>query len=122
MRETIQSIMEFQSKKYQDIEFSLALDIFQESVENYKRAPKRQKLDCVAKVFINACLVMSVEYLTGAQAMEVFNNIATDYGADKDTLELRINKLITKQRKEYERNCHNRVWLGIVRMCKRATC
>lgn len=121
MRETIQSIMEFQSKKYQDIEFSLALDIFQESVENYKRATKRQKLDCVAKVFINACLVMSVEYLTGAQAMEVFNNIATDYGADKDTLELRINKLIKKQRKEYEKNNDNRTWLNLIRMCKRTS-
>lgn len=99
MKETIESIIGLQLTQHEDIDFSKALDIFTDSVENYKRSTKRQRLNCVALVFINACLIMGIDYLTGAQAMEVFNNIATDYGADKDVLEKRINKIIKKQRK-----------------------
>lgn len=118
--ETIQSIIEFETQKYQGIEFSLALDIFQDSVENYKRATKRQKLSCVAKAFINACLVLSIDYLTGSQALEVVNNLSTDLETDKETLEKAINKQMKKERKDYEKNQHNRTWLGLIRMCKRA--
>lgn len=102
--ETIETIMAFELKKYNDIDFHKALDLFTESVEKYKRASKRQKLSCVAQVFIKACLVLGVEYLTGAQCMEVFNNIATDYGADKPDIEKQINKELQKERKEYEKS------------------
>ena len=119
MKETIQSIIEFESKKYEGIEFSLALDIFQQSVENYKVATKRKKLEYVAKTFINACLVASMDALTGAQAFEVFNNLATDLETDKDTLERKINKLMKMERSEYEKNRCNRTWLNLIRMCFR---
>lgn len=102
--ETIETIMAFELKKYNDISFHKALDLFQESVENYKRATKRQKLKYVAQVFIKACIVMNIEYLTGAQCMEIFNNVATDYGADKDIIEKEINKEMKKERKEYEKS------------------
>lgn len=120
MKETIQSIIDFETCKYQGIEFSLALDLFTESVENYKRATRRQKLSCVAKAFINACLVLSMDYLTGAQALEVVNNLSTDLETDKEVLEKAINKQMRKERKDYEKNQHNRTWLGLIRMCKRA--
>lgn len=119
MKETIQSIIEFESKKYEGAEFSLVLDIFQNSVENYKVATKRKKLEYVAKTFINACLVASMDALTGAQAFEVFNNLATDLETDKDTLERKINKLMKKERSEYEKNRGNRTWLNLIRMCFR---
>lgn len=119
MKETIQSIIEFESKKYEGAEFSLVLDIFQNSVENYKVATKRKKLEYVAKTFINACLVASMDALTGAQAFEVFNNLATDLETDKDTLERKINKLMKKERSEYEKNRDNRTWLNLIRLCFR---
>ena len=119
MKETIQSIIEFESKKYEGIEFSLALDIFQQSVENYKVATKRKKLEYVAKTFINACLVASMDALTGAQAFEVFNNLATDLETDKDTLERKINKLMKMERSEYEKNRDTRTWLNLIRLCFR---
>lgn len=119
MKETIQSIIEFESKKYEGAEFSLVLDIFQNSVENYKVATKRKKLEYVAKTFINACLVASMDALTGAQAFEVFNNLATDLETDKDTIERKINKLMKKERSEYEKNRGNRTWLNLIRMCFR---
>lgn len=119
MKETIQSIIEFESKKYEGAEFSLVLDIFQNSVENYKVATKRKKLEYVAKTFINACLVASMDALTGAQAFEVFNNLATDLETDKDTLEKKINKLMKTERSEYEKNRGNRTWLNLIRMCFR---
>lgn len=121
MKETIQSIIEFESKKYEGAEFSLVLDIFQNSVENYKVATKRKKLEYVAKTFINACLVASMDALTGAQAFEVFNNLATDLETDKDTLEKKINKLMKTERSEYEKNRGNRTWLNLIRMCFRKT-
>jgi hypothetical protein len=119
MKETIQSIIEFESKKYEGAEFSLVLDIFQNSVENYKVATKRKKLEYVAKTFINACLVASMDALTGAQAFEVFNNLATDLETDKDTLERKINKLMKTERSEYEKNRDNRTWLNLIRLCFR---
>lgn len=119
MKETIQSIIEFESKKYEGAEFSLVLDIFQNSVENYKVATKRKKLEYVAKTFINACLVASMDALTGAQAFEVFNNLATDLETDKDTLERKINKLMKMERSEYEKNRDNRTWLNLIRLCFR---
>lgn len=121
MKETIQSIIEFESKKYEGAEFSLVLDLFQNSVENYKVATKRKKLEYVAKTFINACLVASMDALTGAQAFEVFNNLATDLETDKDTLEKKINKIMKKERSEYEKNRDNRTWLNLIRMCFRKT-
>lgn len=119
MKETIQSIIEFESKKYEGAEFSLVLDIFQNSVENYKVATKRKKLEYVAKTFINACLVASMDALTGAQAFEIFNNLATDLETDKDTLEKKINKLMKTERSEYDKNRGNRTWLNLIRMCFR---
>jgi hypothetical protein len=119
MKETIQSIIEFESKKYEGAEFSLALDILQNSVENYKVATKRKKLEYVAKTFINACLVASMDALTGAQAFEVFNNLATDLETDKDTIEKKINKIMKKERSEYEKNRDNRTWLNLIRLCFR---
>ncbi len=119
MKETIQSIIEFESKKYEGAEFSLVLDLFQNSVENYKVATKKKKLEYVAKTFINACLVASMDALTGAQAFEVFNNLATDLETDKDTLEKKINKIMKKERSEYEKNRDNRTWLNLIRMCFR---
>lgn len=95
----IYTIMEWLVKQSPTISFTESLDIFADSVENYKKAKKRQKLNCVAQAFIDACRVMAMDLLTGAQALEVFNNLATDLGTDKDTLENAINKLIRKQRK-----------------------
>jgi len=119
MKETIQSIIEFESKKYEGAEFSLVLDLFQNSVENYKVATKRKKLEYVAKTFINACLVASMDALTGAQAFEVFNNLATDLETDKDTIEKKINKIMKKERSEYDKNRGNRTWFNLIRLCHR---
>lgn len=112
-------IMSFYAQKYPDMTFEIALDFFENSVENYKVATKRKKLEYVAKTFINACLVASMDALTGAQAFEVFNNLATDLETDKDTLERKINKLMKMERSEYEKNRDNRTWLNLIRMCFR---
>ena len=123
MTETIISIIDFEVRKHQGIEFHKALDLFQESVENYKTAPQRKKLECGAQTFISACIVAAVEPLTGAQAFEVFNNVATDYGADKEILEKAINNLMQKERKDYEKDFYNpdTCWGArfIKRMCSR---
>ena len=116
--ETIISIIDFQTKKYQGIDFSTALDIFCDSVEQYKHSIKRKKLECVAKVFMNACLVASLDNLTGAQCFEVFNNLATDLETDKEVLENAINKLVRKEKKDYERNKNNSLWTSLMRMRK----
>lgn len=121
MSETIQTIISFQLKKYHGVTPEKVLDIFTESVENYKRAPKRQKLKCAAQAFIDACLVLGNDYLTGAQALEVFNNLATDLETDKDSLTRQINKLMKQLRKEYEKNSGNRTWLNLIRVCFRKT-
>ncbi len=121
MSETINTIIEFESKKYKDVDFSTALDIFTESVEQCKQAKKRKKLDCAAMAFVHACLVLNICYLTGAQALEVVNNLFTDLGTDKNTLEKAINKIMKKERKEYEKNHTNRTWLGLIRVRKRKT-
>lgn len=117
--ETIISIIEFQSRKYHGIGFSEALDIFCDSVEQYKHSIKRKRLECVAKVFMNACLVAGIDNLSGAQCFEVFNNLCTDMETDKETLEKAINKLVRKEKKDYERNKDNCLWTSLVRMRKR---
>lgn len=77
-----------------------AIDIFADSVENYKKANKKERLYWVAKSFIDAFLVMKCDFLTGAQALEVANNLATDFGADKDIINRKIVYIVSKKGKK----------------------
>ena len=95
-KRNIIDIIKWEKKQHPNITLKKALDIFSETVENYKNATKRKRLNYVAKCFLDACLIASLEPLTGSQAFEVFNNIATDFDTDKDTVERKINKIIDK--------------------------
>lgn len=97
-----------------------ALDIFLDSVENYKKAPKKDKLKHIAESYINALMVMKIDFLTGAQAFEVANNLATDFETNKDIIEKEIIKLIIKERrKKHEKTFIYRFYSIFVRLCKR---
>lgn len=103
-QESILGIIEFYNKTNR-FNLEKTIDLFADSVENYKKAKTRpQKLKFVALSFINACRVASVETLTGAQCFEVFNNLATDFNATKPTVERAINKIMRKEREAYENN------------------
>jgi len=102
--ESLETILYFEMYKYQGIAREKAIDIFVDSVENYKKATKRKKLYWIAKTFIASCLIMGIDYLTGAQCMEVFNNLCTDFGADKPTVAKEIDKVMKKERKQNEKN------------------
>lgn len=97
--QTIYTVIDIIKSKYHDITLKKAIDIFTDTVENYKKSKKKQKLKWVAQAFIDSCLVMSVDYLTGIQCGEIANNLATDLGTNKDTVERKIDKLIKKERK-----------------------
>lgn len=71
-----------------------ALDIFSDTVENYKHCRYKEKLDYVARCFITAANMQRIDFLTGSQAFEVANNVATDFGADKVRVQNRINKIM----------------------------
>lgn len=95
-RTIIIQILELQDKLHPRLWPTYALDIFLKTVEKYKKARKKNKLKYIAQAFLDACIVLNRDYLMGAQAFEVFNNLATDYGANKDDIEKEINKLLEK--------------------------
>ena len=95
-KKSLITIVESQKYLHPDITLEEAIDIFTETVENYKNAKRREKLKWVAQAFIDACLVMSVDYLTGVQCGEIANNLATDLDTDKEKVERKINKLIER--------------------------
>ena len=99
-KETVLSIIEYHQKNHTGITLMEALDIFTECVESYKNATKRKKLDWVAESFIAACLIAWCEPITGAQAFEIFNNLATDLETNKVAIEKAVNKIMAKKRKQ----------------------
>lgn len=70
------------------------LDIFSDAVENYKHCTYKEKLYYVALSFILAANITRIDFLTGAQAFEVADNVATDFGADKIRVQNQINKIM----------------------------
>lgn len=81
--------------------FHKALDIFSNAVENYKNCDYKDKLYYVALCFITAANMMRLDFLTGSQAFEVANNVATDFGADKVRVQNQINKIMQDKEREY---------------------
>lgn len=77
-----------------------ALDIFSDAVENYKQCAYKDKLYYVALSFILAANVTRIDFLTGAQAFEVADNVATDFGADKIRVQNQINKIMKELEKK----------------------
>ncbi len=82
--------------------FTKALDIFGDAVESYKDCPYKEKLHYVALSFILAANISRIDFLTGAQAFEVANNVATDFGADKVRVQNEINKIMHKMEGRYD--------------------
>lgn len=115
--ETLEKVIKFNKNK--SLTRKKAIDLFTYSVENYKKAQQKDKLFWVAQTFINSYLVMKCDFLTGAQAFEVANNLATDFGADKDTLNKQIVKNLSKERGKNEKNLIISIFNRLICLCKR---
>lgn len=97
----LEQIITFWGRTCPKMPLSKTIDIFADSVENYKDCNYSQKLYFVANTFILAANVMRVDFLTGSQAMEVANNLATDFGADKTKVQNQINKIMKENERKY---------------------
>ena len=78
-----------------------SIDLFADSVESYKNCDYKLKLFYVANTFILAVNIARIEFLTGSQAFEVANNLATDFGADKIRVQNQINKIMKENERKY---------------------
>lgn len=79
---------------YPKMTLKKSMDIFADTVENYKNCSPKDKLYYDSLSFITALNIMRVDFLTGAQALEVANNVATDFGASKIQVQAQIDKIM----------------------------
>lgn len=79
---------------YPKMTLKKAMDVFADTVENYKNCSTKDKLYYDSLSFITAINIMRIDFLTGAQALEVANNVATDFGASKVQVQAQIDKIM----------------------------
>lgn len=89
-----EQIMRWWLDTYPKMTLKKALDIFADTVENYKNCSPKDKLYYDSLSFITAINIMRIDFLTGAQAFEVANNVATDFGASKVQVQAQIDKVM----------------------------
>ena len=91
-------------KNYPNMTRKKAIDLFADAVENYKNCDYKSKLEYEALSFIYAANICRIDFLTGSQAFEVANNVATDFGADKKKVQNRINDIMkNSERGKYDK-------------------
>lgn len=89
-----EQIMRWWLTTYPKMTLKKALDIFADTVENYKNCSPKDKLYYDSLSFITAINIVRVDFLTGSQALEVANNVATDFGASKVQVQAQIDKIM----------------------------
>lgn len=89
-----EQIMRWWLTTYPKMTLKKALDIFADTVENYKSCFPKDKLYYDSLSFITAINIMRIDFLTGTQAFEVANNVATDFGASKVQVQAQIDKIM----------------------------
>ena len=91
---SLEQIVRWWSAAYPKMTLKKSMDIFADTVENYKNCSPKDKLYYDSLSFITALNIMRIDFLTGAQALEVANNVATDFGASKIQVQAQIDKIM----------------------------
>lgn len=99
---SLEQIVRWWSAAYPKMTLKKSIDIFADSVEGYKNCDYSKKLYYVADSFILATNISRIEFLTGCQAMEVANNLATDFGASKNQVQAQVDKIMKELEGKYD--------------------
>ena len=100
---SLEQIVRWWSAAYPKMTLKKSIDIFADAVEEYKNCHHSRKLYCVANSFILATNISRIEFLTGCQAMEVANNLATDFGASKNQVQTQVDKIMKEMEDKYDK-------------------